>query len=192
VREYARSLSDRRHRVNISGIIELPKYLGNLLSSVSFRYGSSAPFNIGIGADRNLDGSSTDRPDFNGRPLELSFRMPGSEYPLKLLEDFSLPPIGSRSGNLSRNAGLGPSMMLLDMSVSRIFRPKERVTIRPTIEAGNVLNLTRFSFGAEYINFAAFGPNATPAQLTSLENFLVPSRTSRPRDLRISLKIEFQ
>jgi len=192
VREYARSLSDRRHRVNLSGIIELPKYLGNLLSSVSFRYGSSAPFNIGIGADRNLDGSSTDRPDFNGRPLELSFRMPGSEYPLKLLEDFSLPPIGSRSGNLSRNAGLGPSMMLLDMSFSRIFRPKERVTIRPTIEAGNVLNLTRFSFGAEYINFAAFGPNATPAQLTSLENFLVPSRTSRPRDLRISLKIEFQ
>lgn len=192
VREYARSLSDRRHRIEISGILELPKYLGALQSSAAFRYGSSAPFNIGIDADRNLDGSSTDRPDYSGRPGELRWRGPGSDSPSKLLKEFSLPPIGSRSGNLPRNAGLGPSILIFDVGVSRHFRLNEKVVVRPTIEAGNVLNLTRFSFGAEYINFAAFGPSATSAQLLSLQNFLVPSRTSRPRDIRISLKIEVQ
>ena len=176
----------------MSGVIEIPHYLGAIRTSFAIRYGSSSPFNIGLGSDRNLDGSSTDRPDYIGRLKNIRWRNPGSEFPSELLADFSLPPIGSRGGNLPRNAGSGPSMLLFDIAVSRTFRIGERVIFKPVIEAGNVLNLTRFSFGAEYINFAAFGPNATPTQTSSLEKFLVPGRMSRPRDVRISLKIEFQ
>ena len=191
-REYARTLSDRRHRVSMLSAIGLPRYLGAIRSSFSFRYGSSAPFNIGVGADRNLDGSSNDRPNYVGRSSDIRWRRPGSDFPSALLSSFTLPPIGSRSGNLPRNAGHGPSMMLFDAALSRIFRVGEKVSIRTGIESGNVLNLTGFSFGAEYINFAAFGPNATPGQLQSLENFLVPSRTFRSRDMRIVLLISFQ
>lgn len=192
LREYSRALSDRRHRVTMLGSIGLPRYLGALRSSFSFRYGSSAPFNIGLGADRNLDGSSTDRPNYEGRHSDIRWRRPGSDFPSTLLSSFTLPPIGSRSGNLPRNAGHGPSMTIFDAALSRIFRIGEKISIRTGIESGNVLNLTGFSFGAEYINFAAFGPNATPGQLQSLENFLVPSRTFKPRDLRVTLLISFQ
>lgn len=83
-------------------------------------------------------------------------------------------------------------MIIFDAALSRIVRIGEKISIRTGIESGNVLNLTGFSFGAEYINFAAFGPNATPGQLQSLENFLVPSRTFKPRDLQIMLLISFQ
>lgn len=191
-REYARSLSDRRHRVVISGVFETPPRLGGLRTSIAFRYGSSAPFNIGTGADRNLDGSSTDRPRFEGDLRTLKWRKPGTDFPEDLLSQFSLPPIGSVSGNLPRNAGNGPSLLMLDAGISRTMKLGERISFRPSVEAGNVLNMTRFSYGAEYINFAAFGPNATTSQILSLWNFLVPSRTSRPRDLRMALRLEFQ
>jgi hypothetical protein len=190
-REYARSLADRRHRFTLAGTMEVPRHLGGLRTSVAFRYGSSAPFNLGIGADRNLDGSSTDRPDFNGRLPDIRWRKPGSEFPADLLANFALPPIGSASGSLPRNAGHGPSLLMVDFGIARIFRLGERMSLRPSIESGNLMNLTRFSFGAEYINFSAFGPNATASQIQSLENFLVPTRTIRPRDVRIALKIDF-
>ena len=191
-REYAPSLSHRRHRVAEVGLIESPRYLGGVSSSLAFRYGSAAPFNIGIGSDRNLDGSTTDRPNHQGRTSDIRWRRPGSDFPAALLASFSLPPIGSRSGNLPRNAGSGPSTVSLDFALSRSFQIGERLVLRPGVEAGNILNLTGFSFGAEYINFNALGPDATPNQMAALENFLVPPRTTRPRELRVTLLVRLR
>ena len=83
-------------------------------------------------------------------------------------------------------------MFLFDLSVTREFRLTERVKLRPVIEFDNVLNKTVFSFGAEFINFRALAPTATAAQRQAfLDSFLVTSRTLRPRQIRLGLRIDF-
>lgn len=190
-REWARSLSDRRHRISFTGVFETPSALGRVTFSPALRFGSSAPFNIGIGVDRNLDGSATDRPVFHGDIRRLRWRRPDSPSAEDLLGAFMLQPIGARGGTLPRNAGHGPASVLFDLALSRKFRAGRRTSLLPRLEIGNVLNMTVFSYGAEYVDFAAIGPNPTDSQMNARRNFLVPSRTLRPRETRASLRIEF-
>jgi len=54
------------------------------------------------------------------------------------------------------------------------------------------LNKTVFTFGAEFINFNALRATATPAQQQAfLDSFLVPTRTLRPRSIRLGLRLDF-
>ena len=76
-----------------------------------------------------------------------------------------LPPIG-QVGNLPRNAGRGPGLFVFDLNVSRDI-PFGRLVV----EFDNVLNKTVFSFGSEFIE--------SP----------VPTRTMRPRQIRIGVQI---
>lgn len=190
-REWARSLTDRRNRISFIGVFQAPKVLGGFEFAPGFRYGSSAPFNIGTGTDRNLDGSSTDRPAFDGDPRVIRWRHPSSTLGAELFSAFKLPAIGAKAGTLPRNAGRGPAMVMLDLSVSRRFDFGRKMRVSPRLEFGNVLNLSVFSFGAEYIDFSAIGPNPTAAQTAARQAFLVPSRTLRPREARGSLRVEF-
>jgi len=184
-REWSRATQDRLHRIAVSGTFETPVWLGKLRYSPIFRYGSSAPFNLGVGVDRNLNDVSTDRPIFNGNLDEIRWRDPGTPFPSTLVANFTLPTIGSAGGNLPRNAGHGPSMYLLDLNVTREWRFTERYRLRPSIEFGNILNAAVFSYGSEFIDFFA-----NPTQL-QLDTFLVPSRTYRQRDMKFGMRFEF-
>ncbi|MCM3906365.1 MAG: carboxypeptidase regulatory-like domain-containing protein [Pyrinomonadaceae bacterium] len=191
-RERARSLLDRKHRFVFSGTFDLPAFLGKLRLSPILRIASGAPFNISIGGvDRNLDDVGNDRPNFTGNTVLLRWRGPNDPIDPTILSLFSLPTIG-QSGNLPRNAGRGPELFLFDLSVTREFRFTERVRLRPVIEFDNVLNKTVFSFGAEFINFNALAPTASPEQRKEfLDSFLVTSRTLRPRQIRVGIRIDF-
>ncbi|HYE65473.1 MAG TPA: hypothetical protein VD966_07820, partial [Pyrinomonadaceae bacterium] len=191
-RERTRSLLDRRHRFVFSGTFDAPSFLGRLRFSPILRLGSGAPFNISIGgADRNLDDVSNDRPNYAGDIRSLRARRPGEPLDPALLNAFSLPTIG-RAGNLPRNAGIGPGIFHLDLNVTREFRLNERMRLRPVVEVDNLLNKTVFSFGSEFINFNALSPAATPAQQQAfLDSFLVPTRTLRPRQIRIGIRFDF-
>lgn len=189
-RESARGLQDRRHRMSAFGTLFLPSRLGGFRVSPAIRFGSSAPFNIGTGIDRNLDGSSTDRPIFAG-DRRIVWRRPGSEFPWETYSRFSLPAIGSRSGTLVRNAGVGPRLFVFDLNFSRTLKLIDKITARPNLEIGNLLNAAVFSYGAEYIDFNPVGANPTPSQIASRDRFLVPSRTLRPREMRVGMRIEF-
>jgi outer membrane receptor protein involved in Fe transport len=190
--ERSRSLLDRRHRFVLSGTFDTPWWLGRLRFSPILRLSSGAPFNISIGGDdRNLDDVGTDRPIFNGDLSLLRFREPGEPLNPALLSAFSLPIVG-RTGNLPRNAGQGPGQFLLDLSITREFRIGKEMRLRPVIEIDNVLNKTVFSFGSEFIGFDALSPNATPeARQAFIDNFLVPTRTLRPRAVRIGIRYDF-
>jgi hypothetical protein len=183
--DFTRSIQDRRHRFAFSGTFETPSWLGGLDFSPLLRLGSSAPFNISSGTgsanDRNLDEVSTDRPNFSGNLNDLRFRERGTPFPQNVFNQFTFAPIGS-SGNLPRNAGIGPKLFLFDMNVSRTFRFTKRLRLRPNIEIGNVFNATVFTFGSEFINF---NPTNTEQRLSFEENFLVPQRTTRPRTIRL-------
>ena len=108
-----------------------------------------------------------------------------------LIGAFSLPPIG-QSGNLPRNAGHGPGQFVLDLNVTRGFRLRKRFVVQPIIEFDNVLNKTVFSFGSEFVNFNALSPTATEEQRQGfMDSFLLATRTMRPRQIRVGLKLEF-
>ena len=143
-----------------------------------------APFNLGDGgSDRNLDDLGTDRVNFSGNLNDIRFREPGSPIPTALLAQFSLQPIGARGGNLPRNAGTGPSFYTFDLSLTREWRFHERFKLRPVIQFDNILNAAVFNYGAAFIDLAV-----TPA---AQQNFLVPTRTYRPRQIRLGMRFDF-
>ncbi len=190
--ERARSLLDRRHRFVFSGTLDAPRRLGSLRLAGVLRLASGAPFNVSLGgADRNLDDVSNDRPDFDGDLSLIRSRRPGDPSDEALVAAFSLPVIG-QTGNLPRNAGQGPGLFDLDLSLTREFRLGGRARLRPTLEIDNVLNKTVFTFGAEFINFNALRTTATDEQRRAfLDAFLVPTRTLRPRTVRVGLRYDF-
>jgi len=195
-REFTRNLQDRRHRFALSGTFDMPWWLGKVKLSPLLRYGSAGRFNLGAGgSDRNLDDLGTDRLNFSGNIDEIIFREPGSPVPTELINKFSLQPIGAKSGNLPRNAGTAPSFYTFDLSISREWKFKERFRLRPVIQFDNILNAAVFSYGSEFINFQALrsDPNGTPtaAQLLARENFLVPTRTYRQRQIRLGVRFDF-
>jgi hypothetical protein len=191
-REFSRSLQDRRHRFALSGTFDLPRYLGRLRVAPILRLSSGAPFNLGLGGDdRNLDDVGNDRPNFNGDLSTLKWREPGTPGNVAIINQFTQPTIG-QSGNLPRNAGTGPGQFVFDLNVSREFKLTEKMRLRPVVEFDNILNKTVFSFGSEFIDFSAFSPAASPATRQAfIDNFLVPTRTMRPRQIRLGIRLDF-
>ena len=170
------SLQDQRHRISFYSQVQVP-YIGVDVAPV-IQIGSSRPFNIGVGFDRNLNDLSNDRPVVKGDLARPVWRRPGQAEDVSgFKRALSLAPIGS-SGNLPRNFGVGPATGLVNLKVSRIFRVKEQIRIRPAVEAYNLLNQTVFSFGSEFID-------------RDDVDFLVPRRTQRPRSIEVSLKLTF-
>lgn len=190
--ERALGLQDRRHRFALSGTIDTPRFLGGLRFSPVLRLASGAPFNLGLGgADRNLDDVGNDRPIFTGDPKVLKWRSPGQPFDTSILSQFILPTIG-QSGNLARNAGTGPGFFIFDLNIARDFEITDKIKLRPVVEFDNVLNKTVFSFGSEFIDFSAFGPTSPAATKQAfLDSFLVATRTMRPRQIRLGVRLDF-
>ncbi|HLM61062.1 MAG TPA: hypothetical protein VK308_09675, partial [Pyrinomonadaceae bacterium] len=68
---------------------------------------------------------------------------------------------------------------------------RERFRLRPNIEIGNILNLSVFSFGSEFVDFIGLNSNPTLTQRTNAANFLIPTRTYRKREIRLGLRFDF-
>ena len=166
--------------------------MGSLRFAPILRLASGAPFNLGLGgSDRNLDDVGNDRPIFTGDTSSLKWRRPGEAFDASILDQFSLPAIG-QSGNLPRNAGTGPGIFIFDLSIAREFKVTDKIRLRPVVEFDNVLNKTVFSFGSEFIDFTAFGPTSSAATRQGfLDSFLVATRTMRPRQIRLGLRLDF-
>ena len=130
---------------------------------------------------------------FSGNLADVVTRDPSSAFPTTLASQFSLQPIGARSENLPRNTGTGPRFYTFDLNISREFKFSDRLTLRPTIEFGNILNSTVFSYESEFIDFAALRvtPAPTATQLAAYQNLLIPIRTYRPRQIRIGMRFDF-
>ncbi len=128
--------NDQRHRLTISGSLEVPRAgseslfrraaEGIALNSI-FTYASALPFNIQTGSDRNFD------TNFNDRPV-----------------------------GVGRNTGRGFAFASLDLRLSKRFRVTERFAIEALAESFNTLNRTNFQlpnniFGSGLTPVATFG-----------------------------------
>lgn len=189
--ERSRSLLDRRHRFSISGLFDTPSWMGKLRFSPIFRFGSSAPFNLSNGGndadDRNLDDVNTDRPNYSGNLNAITWRRFTDPVNTAVIDALTLAPIG-RGGNLPRNSGQGPRQYIFDMNVSREFKFGERFRLRPQVEFNNILNMTVYSFGSEFIDASLIAGSPTAEDL---QNFLAPTRAYRPRQIRFGLRFDF-
>jgi hypothetical protein len=171
--ERSLSLQDQRHRFVFSGLLQIPVVNLDLAPILSF--GSSKPFNIGAGFDRNLNDIENDRPNFLTsihRPL---WRKPNAASDEVLKGALALAPLGS-NGNLPRNYGRGPGTFSFNLRVAKTFSLAEQKKLRCAIDIFNVLNRTTFSFGSEFID-------------RDDADFLIPRRTQRPRFIQLSLKL---
>ncbi|HXG63872.1 MAG TPA: TonB-dependent receptor [Blastocatellia bacterium] len=173
--ERALSLQDQRHRFTFSGQFQVPYLKLDLAPIISF--GSSKPFNIGAGADRNLNDISNDRPNFLRELSRPEWRRPGSGGADEVKSALALAPIGS-SGNLPRNYGRGPGTRTINLRASRTFALRESIRIRPAVDVFNLFNNAIFSFGSEFID-------------RDDADFLIPRRTQRPRTVQLSIKVSF-
>lgn len=107
--------NDQRHRLTLSGSLEMPRGKGREHAlrralegfelSYIFSYASSLPFNILLGTDRNLDTNFNDRP-----------------------------------ARFGRNTGRGFDFASLDMRLSRHFSFTERWKLEALVEGFNLLN----------------------------------------------------
>jgi hypothetical protein len=141
--------NDQRHRLTLSGSLEMPqpasqgashlrRAAGGFQLSYIFTYASATPFNIQTGADRNNDTNVNDRPF-----------------------------------GVGRNTGRGFDFASLDVRLSRRFRLTERVRLEALAEGFNVFNRANLQlpnniFGTGQTLRAGFGtPNAAadPRQL---------------------------
>jgi len=173
--ERALSLQDQRHRFTISGVVRVPVIEVEVAPIISV--GSSKPFNIGSGFDRNLNDIENDRPNMNGPLDRPRWRRPGTPSQPDVKSALSFAPIGS-SGNLPRNYGLGPGTRAISLRIARSFALSERIKLRASADAFNIFNNTVFNFGSEFVD-------------RDDADFLEPRRTQRPRTVELGLKISF-
>lgn len=173
--ERSLSLQDQRHRLTLSGVLQLPRLKIDL--APIFSIGSARPFNIGAGFDRNLNDIENDRPFFISEIARPVWRKPEANPADELKKLLVLAPLGS-DGNLPRNYGIGPGTFTFNLRASRIFQLNENLRLRPAIDLFNVLNHTVFNFGSEFID-------------RDDADLLIPRRTQRPRTIQLSLKVDF-
>jgi hypothetical protein len=173
--ERALSIQDQRHRFTFSGLFHVPYLHLDLAPVISF--GSSKPFNIGAGFDRNLNDIENDRPVFRSAVERPVWRRPGSAAADSLKSVLELAPIGT-TGNLPRNYGVGPRTSSISLRASRTIVVREHINIRPAIDVFNVFNNTVFNYGSEFVD-------------RDDADFLVPRRTQRPRTIVLSMRVSF-
>lgn len=181
-RERGLGRTDERHRLVVSGAVEAPRILGGWELTPVVTLSSGRPFNITTNAqDRNLSDTLTDRPHFLGRG-PIRWVSPGDTARSEAMAArFLFPTIGT-SGSLGRNMGRGPGTRRVDVRLSWRFRVSERLTLRPWVNAYNLLNTPNFLMTGFY------GP------LDEREGrsvFLQPRATRRPRTLELGLRLEF-
>jgi Carboxypeptidase regulatory-like domain len=128
--------NDQRHRLAVSGALEVPRHRGarwwrralnDFQLSYIFTYASPYPFNIQAGADLNNDTNNNDRP----------------------------PGIG-------RNTGVGFDYASFDLRISRRFRSTESWGLEVIAEAFNLFNRANMQlpnnvFGTDPLPRASFG-----------------------------------
>jgi hypothetical protein len=146
--------NDQRHRLVISGSLEVPDhtkpsglqrvFCGFQMGYI-FTYASHLPFNVLLGSDRNFDTNNNDR------------------------------PLG-----VGRNTGRGFDYASLDLRLSRRFRLTERVELQLLAEGFNVLNRSNFgvpnnTFGSGATPLPSFGQ---PTQAFDARQFQFGMRLS--------------
>jgi hypothetical protein len=135
--EYGRAGDDERHRVVFGSAVTLPREVS--VSSL-LTYGSGRPFNITTGLDNDGDLLFVDRPAAGTAGAVGVIETPMGAFDLQ--RDPGEPMIG-------RNAGKGPSQLVLNIGIAKTVRFGDRAGAAPyaifTLSAENVTNRVNYA-----------------------------------------------
>jgi hypothetical protein len=173
---------DRRHIVNITPLLEAPRFNGRILRalasdwrlSTSYRFLSGAfqTTSNGLGTDPALTGAAAQRANqILANPL---CAHPNAACWINK-DAFALPATGTL-GNAGRSNIPGPGFFQIDMALSRIFRVRERMNLELRGEAFNLTNSYRAGPVTTARNSPQFGQI-----LSALD----------PRIMQVALKVVF-
>jgi hypothetical protein len=173
-------VSDRRHIVNISTVVETPQFGNNVLRTVAsswrvsgiYRWSTGAYLTILSGQDRAFTGMISQRPDLVN-PNPYNNRDSLTNY--FNVSAFALPAPGM-NGTMGRNNVVGPNTWGLDMALSRTFQVLEGQRLEFRAEAFNLTNSLRKGNPGLTLNTNTFG------QITT---------ASDPRIMQFALKYVF-
>src|SRR4029077_13207667 len=199
--------SDRRRIFNLSFIANTPRFsnrmanaiIGGWQYSTILRYQSGNYTTSTAGSDLNLSGIGNQRPNETGTTPILAQAVPGSQrFSVQYLNaTANAVPSGTSKGAFS-TFGLGPgsfgtlgplnivnpSMVQVDMKLSRSFRVRERQSVEFRWEVFNVPNRVNLGVPNTVLSSGTFG------QITSDINGS-SSQAGDPRIMQLALKYMF-
>jgi len=155
--------SDRRHVINVTGVVETPTFQRPItrMAFTGWRFSGIYKWLTGdyltvtSGIDRALTGIANQRPNL----AILNTYADKSSRPLSVYLNptaFALPDLGG-NGNLGKANILGPSTWQFDVSVSRAFQVREGQRVEFRAEAYNVPNSFRPQDPNTALNSQTFG-----------------------------------
>src|ERR1019366_307173 len=175
---------DRRQVFNIPAVAQMPRFANHALNMVASGWQLSAIYSYQTGAylavlsgiDRALTGTATSGINAQ-RPDQVLQNPYGNGTVTDYLNPlaFAQPALGT-IGNQQINNLAGPYYFDLDISLSRVFRIRERHSIEARAEAYNLTNSLRMGPPNLVLNSATFGQVNT---------------ASDPRILQFALKYAF-
>jgi hypothetical protein len=146
---------------------------------------SGPPFTVRLGFNRsgNLNTTSFSA---NDRPDSVPGVNPiiGAPDQYLNIKAFALPPVNTQ-GNLGRNTLIGPGLVAIDASVSKMFRLDERRALQFRAEAFNLPNHPNFAIPSGLTSFT----NATGAASPTFGKITATTTTSR--QIQFGLKLTF-
>jgi len=182
---------NRKNNLRVSGIYSLPfkvkGFAGGVVNGWQltgvFSYLSGAPFNATSAPNRVYTGtgSNAGRPNaVAGCDLYTGYQTLGAWFNTGC---FALQPLGTY-GNGGRDTIIGPNLWDLDNSLTKDFKPSERVTVQFRAEAFNIMNHPSFQLlptNTQIFAGAALNASAGKIQATN----------SQPRQVQLALKLLF-
>jgi hypothetical protein len=165
-------VSDVRHQVNATGIINVPQFSNTWLNTIAsnwrlsgiFNAMSGSAFTVVSGTDRALNGKNAQTQYAN----QISDQIYGSQCTNDLTKAsgfgcfwlnpkaFAPPDLGS-FGNLGPGTVYGPHSWTINAGLSRLFKVTEAQTIEFRAEGTNILNHANFLNPSGNWNSAQFG-----------------------------------
>jgi hypothetical protein len=157
--EYARPDWQRDNRVFAFGNLNLPK---KIELSTQFDASSGAPYNITTGTDANGDGNFNDRPSYA--------TVPGTGvYSTR----YGLLSTNTVNGDVGRNLGTMPSLVHLDMNLSRAFKLGDKKesprTLTMNARSANLLNHTNVTAVGTVVSSPTFTQSLAAESARRLE-----------------------
>lgn len=179
---------DIRQLVNVSGVIQSPKFsnraveaiAGNWQLSPIFGWHTGAAYTVTTGVDNALDNIGGQRPNLVVANPNCAVQGPNCWISATA---FAAPATGTL-GNLGNDNLVGPGYFQIDVSLMRRFIVRETNSLEVRVDAFNVLNNVNFSTPITTMNASNFG------QITS--DITAPgSASGDPRILQLSMKYVF-
>ena len=191
--EYGNCGQDRRHLVNASIVLQMPKLsnpwmerlFGGWTTSQIFTAASGSPFSVTDGSDVSLSSVGADKPNVVGNPFQpgpvaanptcVAPTVIGTQRAYYNPCAFQVQPAGT-FGNEGRNVLFGPGRYNIDTSIWRTFRVRERYKLDFRGEAFNILNHANWG---------------NPSSSMSGTTGIITGANGAARILQVALKLNF-